>query len=330
MSEEREIGLNDSDPQKIVQKVDNNALIKQSSPDFSDSVKDLTDANDLLEEILRKGESELIPWETMKLPSEGFYYDNAIPNGIIKIRAMGIEAEKILATSRLAQSGQSIDYLFNHCCEFPNDFDPLNLLTGDRMFMLYVLRGITHGNIYEFMVTCPNKDCKLSSTHQYDLNMLSETIQGPDPSLGKEPFRVSLPYISKVMGKDVWVNVRFLRGKDITSMATRDKFNKRAVPAAPRTERQVRNEVNAGSSIDQTITDNLSMVIESVMGVQNKMKIEQFINKLHSSDTSTIREFIKDKSPGIDSMVIVTCPNCRLENRMELPITEGFFRPAKS
>ena len=103
----------------------------------------------LLDEILSKPKGSLIPWEKVKLPSSGVYYDGQIPNGEIEVRGWGIQTDKILATARLAQTGQSINYIFMNCIRIPNEFDHMNLLVGDRMFLLYYLRGITYGNEYE-------------------------------------------------------------------------------------------------------------------------------------------------------------------------------------
>jgi hypothetical protein len=146
---------------------------------------------DFLDSILQAPEEKLIPWEECHLPSGGRYY--GWQDGTVMVRAMGQTAEKILATDRLQQSGQSIDMLFKECCRFPDGFDPADLLLGDRIFLLYFLRGITHGNLYEFAITCPNSACEQLSTHTYDLNQLAATIHRGDPKLGAEPFDVELP-----------------------------------------------------------------------------------------------------------------------------------------
>ena len=64
--------------------------------------------------------------------------------------------------------------------------------------------------------------------------------------------------------------------------------------------------------------------------VYDKDKLRQFVNKLHSRDVAVIREFLRDNTPGIDSTINVECPECGSEFKTELPITEGFFRPARS
>lgn len=317
-SHEEEIDLGNNQPEAPER------LLNQERPK-SDSADSADTAESLVDELIHMQEDEFIPWEEVTLPSKGEYYGETLPGGVVRVRAMGIHADKILATQRLAQTGQSIDYLFKHCVQLTEGFDPLDLLTGDRIFLLYVLRGITHGNTYEFALKCPQ--CEYMSSHIYDLNELAETVKNPDPSIGSEPFKVHLPYMSKAMGKDVWVKVRFMRGRDINQLSNRQRFNKR-VRAGSTTNRKERQVV-----IDETVTDNLATVIASIGGdglqgeVNNSMKIKAVVDRMHAKDTATIREFLRENSPGIDTTIQVECPECGYNIRTELPITENFFRP---
>jgi len=307
---------------------DSERLLATHGADLSDKVKDATTASDLLQEIISMKEDDFIPWEEVTLPSRGEYYDGKLPGGLVRVRAMGIHADRILATQRLAQTGQSIDYLFQHCVQLTEGFDAADLLSGDRVFLLYVLRGITHGNIYEFVIKCPN--CDTTSVQQYDLNELAGTITYPDPSLGPEPFKLDLPYMSKVLGRNVWVKLRFLRGKDVSQLANRQRFQKR-VRAATGQKPRGRQIV-----IDQTVTENLQLVIEAFGGsgaegeVRDKARIKGLVDRLHAKDSAIIRQFLRDKSPGIDTTIQVECPECGFEYRADLPITESFFRPASN
>jgi hypothetical protein len=286
---------------------------------------DKSTKSSILDSIINAPVEDLIPWEECRLPSNGLYY--GWEDGIVKVRAMGQTAEKILATPRLAQSGQSIEYLFRECCRFPDGFDPLDLLVGDRMFLLYFLRGITYGNLYEFAVTCTN--CTLMSTHAYDLNELQRTITPANPALGKEPFKVNLPYLSMVVGTDVYVGIRMIRAVDANQMIARKKTMKnsniaKSVKRSPFDRKQRQEEV------DEAITDTFEKVIVHVMDDYDSDKIKAFINRLHAQDTAVIREWLKDNTPGIDSTIEINCSHCGQEFTIDLPITETFFRPAKS
>ena len=277
---------------------------------------------DVLDMVLQLPQDTVLPWEEIVLPSKGLYYDGAVPDGRVKVRPMGLEAEKVLATQRLAQSGKSIDWLFRKCIQFPDGkFDPINLLVGDRVFLLYYLRGITHGNEYEFIVKCGNEDCGKSSTQTYDLNMLQSTITVPEKNIGTEPFKVVLPHLSKLTGADFWVKVRFMRGYDLQSIINQRRTTKK-VQSMTRPA-----NVQAPETIDDSIEDNLNLLIVEAMGSEDRTKIHSLVSKMHSVDTATIREFLRKNSPGIDATITINCPDCNNEMKMELPITESFFRP---
>lgn len=321
MAKER-IDLSDSKP--VTQNNPTEPAFEPINPNLAQMLAGVKSDNDFVDAIISTPQENLIPWEECTLPSKGIYYGWA--DGTVKVKAMGQTAEKVLATQRLAQSGQSIDYLFRECCVFPEGFDPADLLLGDRTFLLYFLRGITHGNEYEFMLTCPNTDCATQSTHTYDLNNLSNTIVWADESLGDEPFKVSLPYLSSATGRDVWVGLRYLRSFDVLDIVNKRKTKKsNAAQPAKRSPFQRKKT----DELDDAVTENLEKVIVSVMGVRDSYKIRAFIEKMHAQDTATIREWMKDKTPGIDSSIEITCPECGNDFQVELPITSDFFRPSK-
>ncbi len=314
--------------------------IHSGAPDLSASVAPGQTNDEFVNALLSTPDDKFLKWEECWLPSKGLYY--GWPDGMVKVKPMGTQADKILATERLAQSGQSMDYLFREHVKFPLGFDPLDLLLGDRIFLLYFLRGITHGNMYEFAVTCPNKVCGAVSTHAYDLNELASTINWAKPEHGREPFKVVLPYMSAAFKRDVWVGVRFLRASDANSMLAMRKVRNKLVarpgqsvktrpgkmsdlPGAGGDQRQTQNQ-----QLDDTVNQNLEKIIVSVMGVQDPFSVRALIEKLHAQDTAAIREWLKENTPGIDNTVTVTCPECGHEFTVELPITESFFRPSKS
>lgn len=300
-------------------------LRELASPDMSNA--------ELAELILAQPKEKMIPWESCKLPSRGLYYSSWNGADSMQVRGIGTEAEKWLANQRLAQSGESIDYLFRECCQFPDpEFDSLDLLVGDRVFLLYYLRGITHGNVYEFAITCQQPQCQQTSTHRYDLNELAGTIVWANENLGSEPFKVSLPYYSRTYNKDVWVEVRFVRGRDTNNMLAMRRtkqrmFAKPGVRAGRRRPEPHQNQ--RPMTADDTLTENIELMIHSFLGETDRVKIKMAVEKMHATDTATIREWLRENTPGIETAVTIGCPECGQEFMVELPITESFFRPAQ-
>ena len=288
---------------------------------------------DIVDSILQIPEAQLIPWEECTIPSKGIYYNWT--SGVIQVRAWGANVDKILATSRLAQTGQSVDYMLAGCCKFPDGFDPTQLLVGDQIFLLYYLRGITHGNLYEFVTTCPNPDCQATGTFTADLNELAETIIWADDSLGNEPFKVVLPYLSKTIGKDIWVSLRYMRVSDSQHIIRQRRATNRAVGKGGRARVRKRQQKGPPQQeiqtshidLDDSLMKNLETIVVDVMGVSDRFKVRDFVSKLHSTDLAIIREWLRNHSPGIDTQVELNCGECGHEFRVMLPITEAFFRP---
>ncbi len=283
-----------------------------------------------IESFIAQKDDAILPWETCVLPSKGLYYEGALPGGVVEVRPMGMAADKILATQRLAQTGKSLDYLFKQCVKLPPNFGPYNLLAGDRVFLLYYLRGITHDHMYEFIAECTNEDCREKNSLAYDLNNLE--IQYAREELGPEPWKVVLPKMTEAAGKEVWVKVRLLRGYDLLKLTKEIKNRRKTRPD----KRFVEEEMGKLSEavVDETLSENLSNLIVEVGSGDSESHtsrdiIEKVVNKLHSSDHAAIREFLNDNSPGVNTRIIMVCESCGGEMKMELPITESFFRPSK-
>ena len=110
-----------------------------------------------------------------------------------------------------------------------------------------------------------------------------------------------------------------MRGYDVQTMLTNRRVNKKiGRGGAPKMD------------VDNTLEENLNSLVIEAMGTEDRGKIGRLIERLHATDTATIREFLRLKSPGIDASIIINCAHCGQEMRMELPITESFFRPTET
>ena len=72
---------------------------------------------------------------------------------------------------------------------------------------------------------------------------------------------------------------------------------------------------------------NLEVLIVEAQGSTDRFKIRQLLDRMHSSDIATIREWLADNSPGIETRIDIGCAQCGNEFKVMLPITESFFRP---
>lgn len=285
--------------------------------DLSAKVKDKSD-EEVLDFILNSEDDEFLPWEPVTLPSRGAYYGSRVPDGVVQVRPMNIYVERILSTSRFARTGRSMEMMMKHCVRFPDQsFDPTELLVGDSSFLIYYLRGITYGNEYEFMATCDNDDCGAKMMKTFDLNDLARSIKYASPS-DREPLEIKLPHMSKTLGRDIKIKVRFMRRYDLTTMMEEEQIERRVRPAGETKQLSM--------DPDDMIERNLSLITQEVMGDSDRSKIDAFVSKLHSKDSSYIRESIEKKSPGMDTSIKIKCDTCGNSMEVSLPLTESFFR----
>jgi len=324
--------LNEDQLDSTTPDVDENIILPghgQLSSEIATIGKDMSDV-DFINALAEAPHDLLIPWEDCILPSGGLYY-KGWSNGVVNVRAMTQSVEKIFANKRFTSSGQALDAMFRKCCQFPGDMDPSELLIGDRTFLLYYIRGITYGNEYKFVLTCPH--CGAQNTHVYDMNELYSTVIPANTKLGPEPFKVVLPHLSEISRREVWVSVRFLRSGDISDILSRQKFNRNLNNSVKTTnKRKVPGRINRQDQSDQSeaiLDGTLEKTITSVNGVSNPIVIQSIVSKLHSKDNAAIREFLRENTPGIDSTVTIICKECQNEVTMELPVTDGFFRSTK-
>lgn len=300
--------------------------------------------SDLLSELVdHVSEDNYIPWETVTLPSKGAYYGDKMPDGRLEVRPMGVDVDKLLTNQRLIENGSLPSRIVQTCTRLPEDFDIREMLAGDFNFLLYYLRGITHGNSYEFMSECPF--CKTKNMYDFDLSKLAETIQGPNPEYPEEPMKVALPKLSETFSKkhgikmEVSALVRLIRVDDIMKMSRPgndkifDPVNRGRARVRKKGKGKNKTQIqNAGLDTSQLYQDNMKrQIVGFVIGDEsfNDSRIHEVIDQLHQRDAATIRDFIDEISPNVDTSLEVTCQNeeCNRETTIMLPWSENFFRP---
>lgn len=274
-------------------------------------------SDNIVDQIISHSEEDFLPWEEIQLPSMGLYYGDLLKDGKLQVRPMGITAEKILSTQRLASTGKSIDLVLKKCAKFPPNLNPDDLLIGDKNFLFFYIRGITYGPDYDFIFTCSDKQCSRASEYQGSLHDVR--IKFANPEIGPEPFKIELPILSASAKKKVWAKAKMLRGKESREMINQISTSRRYE--------------DLDAVLDETISNNIAKLITEVgtdeSSTTDPEKIRKFVERLHSNDAKTIDKFIEDITPGIETNVRLTCVHCGNQMNGDLPITESFFRPSK-
>ncbi len=277
---------------------------------------------------------QYIPWEKVQLPSKGQYYDGKMPEGYIEVRPFSIDVDKMTSNQRLVASGELLNKIVEVSVRFPDpSFSVYDLLAGDQHFLLYYLRGITHGPEYEFALPCPF--CEQKGIFEYNLGDLVKTMKGPNKKYPDEPMPVLLPQLSLTSGKEVMALIKLVRVRDIAAMSTTsnaevwDPVNRGRARA-----KGDKKESKAKANPEKAYLDGMKMQIEGfrIDGVDfSDIRKNDLVNKLHQKDAAAIRDFIEQVSPGIDTTLEVTCQNseCGKEYAVQLPFGENFFRSTR-
>ncbi len=239
--------------------------------------------------------------EEVSLPSRNLAYEGLglSPDKPIHVRPMTIAEEKILATPRLVKSGQAIDKILESCIQENISTD--KLLTIDRTFLLFYIRGISYGSEYDVTLKCPS--CEGQFDEQINLDSLP--LNRADDKFD-DNIHVILPD-SKL---NVWY--RLPRAYDEKNLNDRRKQMAKGFG----------NQV-----VDDTIVRRNAILVNKIEHFTERVEIEQIVNNLSVKDSNYLRDQISNPDFGVNTDISLTCPYCLNEWEVDLPIDVNFFFP---
>jgi hypothetical protein len=94
--------------------------------------------------------------------------------------------EELLTNQRLIRTGDAVNQVLKNCIvrldenEEPSVKDVLDLLSGDRLFILVKLRQISLGDDVELELTCANPACRAANMVTINIEELETTPYGED------------------------------------------------------------------------------------------------------------------------------------------------------
>lgn len=259
--------------------------------------------NDISESVL----GWEVPVESVPLPSGGTLYSpsNFFYNKkVVQIKAMTAKEEDILSSSAFIKDGSTIDRLIASCVMCPLK-DVNELLLGDRHALLVSIRVTGYGPNYDVNITCPH--CNHTSELNFDLGTLGIIPLNVDPiEEGANIFSFDLPVSKKR------VLFKIFNGKDEDLLAKEIKQAKKIMG---------QNSVGA-------VTYRLFRRIISIDGVDDRDQIKKFVDIMPAYDAKSLRKYASDIEPKLDSTINFTCPNCKTDSQVRMPIGKNFFWPA--
>jgi len=228
----------------------------------------------------------VVPTETIQLASGGVLY----PSGqkTVKIKYMTADAEDILYSSELIQSGKVLEVVLSEGV-VPGGMDVDDMLSGDRNQILVELRKTGLGSDYfPGKKKCPS--CKEDHEPMVNLDDLKikPLLETPD---GDGFFDVILPVTKKK------VKFRFLNGQDEKYLSK--SSGGKNVPGP-------KNKIK----YTKLITERYLRQIMEIDGNRDKGYIKKFIAIMPLKDSAFFREYVKKMEPGIDTSVVLECDKC--------------------
>lgn len=238
-----------------------------------------------------------IPFDIVKLPSEGKLYPNGLSS--VEVEYVTAEDENILTSPNLIKSGKVLDILMDKKIK-TKDIQTKSLLIGDRNAIMIFLRQTAYGDEYQVTITDPNTGEDFEAI--VDLRKLKSKALGAIPNEDME-FSFYLPRAKKN------VTFRLLTGEDediITQIAESKK--------------------NRSTGVAPYVTTRLTTQIMSIEGDKNKLAIEEFVRLMSPMDSLALRNYIDSIEPGISMKYEFTSPS---SNKFEatVPIDATFFWP---
>jgi hypothetical protein len=253
-----------------------------------------------LEELIFKLRPDTGPYEQIKLPSCGRFYDDedGPASGCLHIRPMTGEEEQILTQPRFVKKGQAINMIFQRCIK--EGYKPDKLLSVDRTYMLIGLRSISYGNDYDVDVTCPFTDRKFNTT----IN-LTELMVGYCPAKYGPDLQDTLP-------RTGWkFRYRLSTGKDEQDVQDyRDAVIRKG---------------NEGK--DDSLIYRTALLLLDIEGLSDKQELVMLIKKLPIQDVAYLRNSVSEPPFGVETKITLMSPYTSDEFDIDLPLETGFFFP---
>ena len=110
-----------------------------------------------------------------------------LPSGIeADLKEMTGAEEELLTNQRLIRTGDAVNQVLKNCVTRlgenakPGSKDVLDLLSGDRLFILVKLRDISLGKEVDLELVCPNTACRETNLISVNLDELKVTPYGKD------------------------------------------------------------------------------------------------------------------------------------------------------
>jgi hypothetical protein len=239
--------------------------------------------------------------EEVDLPTQGVFYSNGKKS--VTIKYLTAEEDDVLFSPELIKSGKVLDALLQ-LAVLDKDLKPEDMIVGDRNAVLIALRKTGLGPMYNpGKMTCPS--CKEEYIPSIDLNQLKLKPLDTLPDAGGE-----YDYILPTMKLNI--KFRLLRGSDENLI-----------------EKKANSSVTKAGNYKVTkyVTERYRLQIMEVNGNRDKTYIAKLVSHMPMLDSTSLREYIRLVSPGVDLNYHFECEHCGHLYEDEVPLNHKLFYP---
>ena len=236
-----------------------------------------------------------IAYDVIELPSRGIHYTNK--RKTLRVAYLTASDENILSSPSFLSTNTVITELLKRKI-LDRDISIDEIVEEDRQAILIFLRNTSFGTEYDITTTDPKTNLDFTTT----INL--ESLKLKDFNLTENTEGEYSYYLEK---SKTDISFKFLTQKQ------EDEINK------------IKENWN-GNGVAPIITKQLEMMIKSINGVRDALKIRSFVELMPIRDSQNFRKFVQDNKPGLDLTQTVTTPS---GDTIQVNIGFGveFFRP---
>ena len=236
-----------------------------------------------------------IAYDVIELPSKGIHYTNKKKS--VRVAYLTASDENILSSPSFLNTNTVIVELLKRKI-LDKDLNIEEIVEEDRQAILIFLRNTAFGSDYNLTIT----DDKTGNEFTVEVDLGSLKIK--DFNLVEDTNGEYGHYLEKSKTE---ITFKFLTQKQ------EDEIEK------------IKESWN-GNGVAPVITKQLEMMIKSVGGVRDALKIRGFIETMPIKDSQDFRKFVKDNKPGLDLTQTVRTPSGE-DVQVRIGFGVEFFRP---
>ena len=248
------------------------------------------------------------PTEFVELPSKGQFYPPSHPlhnTDMVEIRHMTAKEEDILTSESLLKKGLVMERLIQSVL-IDKTIDPNSLLIGDKNAVLIAIRQTGFGDRYSTDITC--NAC--GTLNQKDFSLSEKTMK--EGSMEEDVTMLENGNFLLTVGNfdpPVQMEIRLLTGAD---------------------EARITKTVENRKKLKQdtgNVTEILRSILVSVNGIRDRSALAQIADQMPVLLSRRVRAVYDETMPNVELYGDFTCDSCDHTERLEVPITLGFFWP---